>query len=629
MNVLRRGGSAVDAAIAVQAMLSLVEPQSSGIGGGAFMTYYDGATRRVTVYDGRETAPAGATPDMFLDDNGAPLPFARAVLSGRATGVPGVVRMLHHAHRAHGRLPWRGLFGDAERTARDGFIVSPRLGRMIAARYPQNGAPDVLAYFAEADGTLLDPGDTLRNPAYADFLRRLAAEGPSALYSGPTAERIVARVREGELPGSMTLADLAAYRPVERQPLCRTYRLTLICVPPPPSSGVAVLQLLAILERTDIAERGPADPQAWFLFAEASRLMYADRDRYVGDPAFAAVPVEGLLDPAYVAARARLIGAQAGPPPPPGTPPGAPAAGADATLEPAGTSHFVIGDAQGNVVSMTTTVESIFGSGRMVDGFFLNNQMTDFNFEPRDADGRLTANAVAPGKRPRSSMLPAILLRDGRFVGAIGSPGGSAILAYVGKAMVGMLDWQLDRPAGDRPAEPDRPRRRVQRRGRQIRARHDRGAARVAASSYAPARARIRACTAFSGATADSPAAPIRAARACSGSSPRPSEPLPIASPIVGEAVQREQPLQLAVDLLRDARPLIDQGRVELHEARAGPDPVEGVDAVLDPARGDQRHLAAGSPRGNRAAARARAASAARPKGRPPRPGASISARAG
>lgn len=452
MNVLRRGGSAVDAAIAVQAMLSLVEPQSSGIGGGAFMTYYDGTAHRVTVYDGRETAPAGATPDMFLDEAGQPLPFARAVLSGRATGVPGAVRMLASAHRAHGRLRWNSLFGDAERTAREGFTVSPRLGRMIAANNPENTAPDVLAYFAEADGTLLDTGDTLRNPAYAEFLRRLAAEGPDALYRGATARRIVARLHEGELPGSMTLADLAGYRPIQREALCRTYRITLICVPPPPSSGVAVLQLMAMLEHTDIATRGPADPQAWYLFAEASRLMYADRDQYVGDPAFAQVPVAGLLDPSYVAQRTALITDRPGPPPPPGTPPGARTAGLDATNEVPGTSHFVIGDAQGNVVSMTTTVESIFGSGRMVDGFFLNNQMTDFNFQPRDTQGRLTANAVAPGKRPRSSMTPAILLRDGRFVGAVGSPGGSSILAYVGKTLVGMLDWGLEpQPAIDLP----------------------------------------------------------------------------------------------------------------------------------------------------------------------------------
>lgn len=443
MNVLRRGGSAVDAAVAIQAMLSLVEPQSSGIGGGAFMTYYDASEERVIVYDGRETAPAGASPDMFLGDDGEALPFREAVLSGRATGVPGVVRLLDLAHREHGRLAWNGLFGDAERTARQGFLVSPRLGRFVAGNSPQNGAPDVRAYFSEPDGTLVDIGDRLRNPAYADFLLRLAAQGPDALYAGETARRIVERTRAGPLPGTMTLSDLAGYRPIKREPLCRPYRLYLICVPPPPSSGVAVLQLMLMLERTDIGARGSADPQAWFLFAEASRLMYADRDQYVGDPAFATVPVEGLLDPAYVAARAASIGDRAGPPPLPGTPPGAQAAARDFTREPAGTSHFVVGDGEGNVVSMTTTVESLFGSGRMVDGFFLNNQMTDFSFRPTDPLGRRAANAVAPGKRPRSSMTPAILIRDGRFAGAVGSPGGTAILAYVGKALVGAIDWRL------------------------------------------------------------------------------------------------------------------------------------------------------------------------------------------
>ncbi|MFN3724915.1 MAG: gamma-glutamyltransferase [Allosphingosinicella sp.] len=444
MNVLRRGGSAVDAAIAVEAMLSLVEPQSSGLGGGAFMTYYDAPAGRVSVYDGRETAPAGATPDMFLDDDGEALPFSQAVVSGRATGVPGVVRMLEMAHREHGRLPWSGLFGDAERTAREGFIVSPRLGRFTNGSYPQSATPDVRAYFAEADGTPVDPGDRLRNPAYADFLRRLASQGPDALYRGETAGRIVARTAAGPLPGTMTTADLAGYRPVKRDPLCRPYRAYVVCVPPPPSSGVALLQLMGMLERTDIAGRGPADPQAWYLFAEASRLMYADRDRYVGDPAFVSVPTAGLLDPTYVAGRAALIGPQAGPPPLPGTPPGAMAMAPDMTREPAGTTHFIVGDAQGNVVSMTATVESIFGSGRMVDGFFLNNEMTDFSFQPRDAQGRPAANAVAPGKRPRSSMTPAIILtRDGRYVGALGSPGGNSILAYVGKALVGVIDWNL------------------------------------------------------------------------------------------------------------------------------------------------------------------------------------------
>ena len=444
MAVLRRGGSAVDAAIAVEAMLSLVEPQSSGLGGGGFITYYDGRTRQVVVYDGRETAPAGATPDMFVGANGEALPFREAVVSGRATGVPGIVRALHLAHREQGRLPWNSLFGDAERTAREGFLVSPRLGRFLGGSYPQLAAADASAYFTEADGTLLDVGDRLRNPAYADFLRRLAAQGPDALHRGPTAARIVAKTRTGPLPGAMTLADLDRYRPVKREPLCRTYRVHLLCVPPPPSSGVGLLQLMAILERTDIASRGPADPQAWFLFAEASRIMYADRDRWVGDPAFVSVPVAGLLDPSYVASRARLIGERAGPAPVAGSPPGAPAAALDRTAEPAGTTHFVVGDAHGNVVSITATVESIFGSGRMVDGFFLNNQMTDFSFLPRDAQERPTANAVAPGKRPRSSMTPLILLGPDRgFAGAIGSPGGNAILAYVAKTLVGVIDWRL------------------------------------------------------------------------------------------------------------------------------------------------------------------------------------------
>ena len=441
--VLRRGGSAVDAAVAVQAMLSLVEPQSSGLGGGAFLNHYDAATGKIEIYDGRETAPAGATPDMFLDDNGKPLSRATAMTSGRATGVPGVVRMLKLAQDDHGRLPWNVLFKDAERTAEQGFTVTERLSRFVNGAAPQTRQPDVRAYFSKADGGLVQTGDTLRNPAYAAFLRRLAAEGHDAMYRGETAQRIVDRTRAGTFAGTMTLADLATYEPVKRDPLCGTYRVTLICVPPPPSSGVGLLQLMAILERTDIGARNPSDPQAWFLFAEASRIMYADRDQYVGDPAFVGVPVEGLLTPRYVAARARLIGEAAGPPPAAGIPDGADTAGSDRTLEPAGTTHFVIVDAEGNMVSMTTTVESFFGSGRMVDGFFLNNQMTDFSFDPRDTQGKPAANAVAPGKRPRSSMTPAILVVDGKPVGAIGSPGGNAILAYVAKAIVGMLDWKL------------------------------------------------------------------------------------------------------------------------------------------------------------------------------------------
>jgi gamma-glutamyltranspeptidase / glutathione hydrolase len=452
--VLRRGGSAADAAVAVQAMLSLVEPQSSGMGGGAFMTYLDGKTGKVMVYDGREVAPAGATENLFMGDDGKPLNFFTAVLSGRSTGVPGALRLLGMAHDEHGKLPWKDLFGDAERTAREGFIVSPRLGHMLAGPYAENSAPDVIAYFTKADGTRVTTGDRLANPAYAEFLQRLAAQGVKALYEGPTAQRIVDRLHAGPLSSTMTLADLAKYRPVKRAALCGHYRIYLVCTPPPPASGVGLLQLLAILERTDIDKRNADDPQAWYLFAEASRLMYADRDRYVGDPAFVTVPVKGMLDPAYVASRAALIGETAGPPPVAGTPAGATMAARDTTLEPMGTSHFIVGDAEGNVVSMTTTVESIFGSGRMVDGFFLNNQLTDFAFVPRDADGHLAANAVAPGKRPRSSMTPAILLdAHGHFAGAIGSAGGNAILAYVGKGLVAAIDWNM--PMQDALALPN------------------------------------------------------------------------------------------------------------------------------------------------------------------------------
>lgn len=436
LDVLRRGGNAVDAAVAVQAMLGLVEPQSSGLGGGAFMVHYDAATKAVTVYDGREVAPAGATPDMFLDNGGVPLPFRTAVLSGRATGVPGAVAMLALAQKQHGKLPWGDLFGNAIRVAQDGFTVTKRMEHFVQGPYPQSSAPDVVRYFSDGRGGKVHAGDTLKNPAYAAFVHRLATEGPDALYRGETAKRIVARLHEGDLAGSMTEADLAAYKPVVRQALCGDYRVYILCVPPPPSSGVGLLQLMAMVERTDIAARGPDDPIAWVEYAEASRLMYADRDAYVGD--VPNVPVEGLLDPAYVASRAALIGETAGPAPQAGTPPGAVTARIDATAEVPGTSHFVIIDGDGNAVSMTTTVESYFGSGRMVDGFFLNNQMTDFSFVPKGP------NAIAPGKRPRSSMIPTIILnRDRSLAGAIGSPGGNAILGYVSKALIGAIDWHL------------------------------------------------------------------------------------------------------------------------------------------------------------------------------------------
>jgi len=442
MQVLARGGSAVDAAVAVQAVLGLVEPQSSGLGGGAFMMHYDASTDEVTSYDGRETAPAAATPDLFFED-GRPLGFGDAVLSGRSTGVPGVVAMLAMAQAEHGTLPWAALFEPAERLARDGFVVSPRLARFIANPRGQARTPWADAYFTGPDGTRLEAGDVLRNPAYAETLAEIAAVGAQAFYEGRIAREIVEAVQQGPRPGALTAADLATYEPIERGALCRPYRIYVVCVPPPPSSGVAVLQLLAMAERTPDILEGPDSVDAWVAFAQLQRLMYADRDRYVGDPAFVGVPVQGLLDPGYVAARAALAPTLTGAAEP-GLPPGGIFTGPDATNEPAGTSHFVIVDGAGNVVSMTTTVESVFGSGRMAAGFFLNNQLTDFSFEPLRPDGSPAANAVAPGKRPRSSMSPVLILdREGRFVGALGSPGGTSILAYNAKALIAVLDWGL------------------------------------------------------------------------------------------------------------------------------------------------------------------------------------------
>jgi gamma-glutamyltranspeptidase/glutathione hydrolase len=445
LRVLRDGGSAVDAAVAIQAVLSLVEPQSSGLGGGSFLMFYDAKTGKVTAYDGREKAPHGAGPDMFLDESGKPLPFVRAVVSGRATGVPGAVAMLAQAQKEHGKSPWSTLFKDAERLASDGFVVSPRLAGMIVSRAPQASTPDTVKYFTKPDGTRYQAGDLLKNPAYAETLRRLAAEGPSALYEGPIAQAIVDRVSQGELPGTISLDDLKTYKPRAAGALCRPWKVYTVCVPNPQSSGVAVIQALQMLEHTDIGKRGPTDPVAWTLLAQAERVMYADRDRYIGDPSFVTVPVEGLLDPKYVAERAKLITDKAGAAPPFGKPKGAPNVGIDMTREPGGTTHLVVYDPQGNVVSMTTTVESIFGSGRMVGGFFLNNQMTDFSFSPKEKDGAPGANAVAAGKRPRSSMTPLIVLdKKGKFLAAVGSPGGNAILSYNLKAMVGLFYWNLN-----------------------------------------------------------------------------------------------------------------------------------------------------------------------------------------
>jgi gamma-glutamyltranspeptidase/glutathione hydrolase len=388
---------------------------------------------------------------MFEGPDGKPLDHFVGVLSGRSIGALGAVAMLAEAHKDHGKLPWRDLFGDAERLADQGFTISPRMGEESAFFIKFAKTPDAIAFFTKPDGALYKTGDLFKNPAYAATVRRLAKEGPSAIYTGEIAEAIAAKAHEAPRPGTLTVADLAAYRAIRDEPLCRPYHAYVICAPPPPGGGVGVLELLGELEHTDIAKRGPTDPEAWVEFVEASRLAYADRDHYVGDPKFVHVPTAGLIDPAYDDARAKVMTTEGLNPGAPayGAPPGASAAGPDHTPEPGGTSDFAIVDAEGNVVSITTTIESVFGSGRTTHGFFLNNQLTDFSFSPANPDGTPAANAVAPGKRPRSSMSPVIVFerlpngQQGKFVMAVGSPGGNSIIAYVAKSLVGMIDWKL------------------------------------------------------------------------------------------------------------------------------------------------------------------------------------------
>jgi len=441
LEILRRGGKALDAAVGVQTVLGLVEPQSSGVAGGAFLLYYDAHTGKLTAFDGREKAPAGARGDMFLDEHGKPMSYVEAVRSGRSTGVPGVMAMLWSAQHRFGALHWKDLFQPAIRSASQGFKVPARLAMFLGEGSPFPPTNEVRNLFSRPDGDIIEEGDTFQNPRYAQTLEAIARDGPRALYEGEIADAIVHATHQAPLPGTMTLSDLDSYHADASAPLCRPYRGYSVCVPPPPSSGVSLLEMLAILEQTDIATRRPSDPQAWFLFAQASRLIYADRDRYVGDPHFVTVPVERMLEPSYVRLRAALIGEHAGPAPQPGDIPLP--RGHDATSEAAGTSHFVVVDADGDVVSMTTTVESIFGSGRVVGGFVLNNQLTDFSFVPTEG-GQLVANAVQGGKRPRSSMAPVIVLdRTGDFVAALGSPGGSAILEYNAKTLVALLAWKL------------------------------------------------------------------------------------------------------------------------------------------------------------------------------------------
>ncbi len=447
LEVLRAGGSAVDAAIAVQAALGLVEPQSSGIGGGSFMLHYDAKTGDVMAYDGREIAPAGATERLFLDAEGKPLPFWTAVKSGRSQGVPGAVAMLHTAWQDHGKLPWARSWQPAIKLASDGFAISPRMSSVAAAlkRFTEPSA-DAAAYLFGADGNPLPAGHILKNPAYAATLTTIATQGPKGFYEGPLAAAIVARSAQAPLPGTLSLEDLKNFKPNKLEPICRPYRDHTVCgMGPPSSGGIAVMASLGILSNFDMTASGATTPLGWHRLIEAQRLAYVDRDTYVADDRYVAVPINGLLDATYLKSRAALISdtgtmakVEAG------DPPGSTRRGRDATGNVFGTTHFVIVDNAGNVVSMTTTVESLFGSQRMVGGFFLNNQLTDFSFAIVDAQGQPIANAPAAGKKPRSSMAPTIVFdKDGKFELAVGSPGGNAIIAYVMKAIVGMLDWNL------------------------------------------------------------------------------------------------------------------------------------------------------------------------------------------
>jgi gamma-glutamyltranspeptidase/glutathione hydrolase len=448
MAVLNAGGSAADAAVTVQLVLNLVEPQSSGIGGGAFMLHWDGGEGRLTTLDGRETAPLAADPDYFLKPDGTPVAFEEAAPGGRSVGVPGTLALLGLAHELHGRRPWPELLAPAIRLAEEGFPVSSRLASLVAgdAKTLQR-FPAAAAYFLESDGTPKAAGARLRNPAFAATLRRIAEEGMRTFYSGEIGRELVRTVREAPAnPGLMTEADLASYRVKIREPVCGPYRTYLVCgMGPPSSGGVAIAQILAFLEHFDVPGLGPTTDGAHVL-AEASKLAFADRDLYVADPDFVRLPLPGLLDPFYLTARTQAIRldttmpkAMAGNPP-----------WRDAMLlspderdERPGTSHFVVVDGDGDIVSMTTTIEGGFGSRLMTGGFLLNNELTDFAFQP-EANGRPVANRVEGGKRPRSSMAPTIVLdRGGDPVLAVGSPGGSRIIGYVAQAIVGMLDWGM------------------------------------------------------------------------------------------------------------------------------------------------------------------------------------------
>ena len=446
--VLAAGGSAADAVVAVQVVLGLVEPQSSGLGGGAFLVWYDAATGALTTLDGRETAPLAATPTLFLDKAGQPREFMDAVVGGLSVGTPGTPALLEAAHRKWGRANWSSLFDDAIRLAEQGFTVSPRLAGQVAGEGEALQAdPATTAYFFP-DNRPVAAGATLTNPAYAETLRKLAGQGANGFYQGEVAEGIVSAVRSADNPGLLSMGDMAAYRVIERPAVCVEYRAHDVCgMGPPSSGGLTVGQILGMLGGYDLAALGADSPESWRLIGDASRLAFADRGRFMADSDHVPMPIEGLIDPAYLSERAKLLaGDDSLPEVGAGAPGWSHAAlwGQDRSLELPSTTHISIVDSHGNALSMTTTIENGFGSRVMAHGFLLNNELTDFSFETHDAEGWPIANALAPGKRPRSSMAPTIVLEDGKPVMVIGSPGGSRIIGYVARAIIAHLDWGMD-----------------------------------------------------------------------------------------------------------------------------------------------------------------------------------------
>ncbi|MBT4741284.1 MAG: gamma-glutamyltransferase [Rhodospirillaceae bacterium] len=447
-DAIKAGGNALDAAFATQLVLNLVEPQSSGIGGGAFVLYWDNTAKKLHAYDGRETAPATATEDRFLAEDGTAMRRPQAVIGGKSVGVPGLVSAMKLAHERHGTLPWADMFSSAIGVAENGFAVSPRLFRLLEVDKTLSQIETPAAHYYLPDGTPKPVGTVLKNPAMATTLQRIATEGSDAFYKGSLAEDIVAQVRDTTRnPADLTLADMAAYRAKERTPLCAPYRRFTVCgMPAPTSGGIGVIQTLGLLEKFDLPNMAPWSTDAAHLFVEASRLVYADRAVYIADPDFSPVPEQGLIDRGYLADRAALIDpagrmakAEAGKPPQKGNYNYGP--GRD--FERPSTTHISVIDDQGNAVSMTSSIEGAFGSHLMVGGFLLNNQLTDFSYDAV-AEGRTVANRVEGGKRPRSSMAPIIVFDENdQIVAVSGSPGGMAIVPLVTKTLIAMLDWDM------------------------------------------------------------------------------------------------------------------------------------------------------------------------------------------